>query len=185
MTTGATRLVIGEEELLIARGVAAAVTAARAEDPDATVEEFLAAEMTVNDLMAAVSPSLFGGLRVVVVQAGQDAKKDLITALLDYVAAPEPDVVLVVAHAGGARGKTLADGLRDAGAAVTSAAKITKAKERVEFVRAEVLRAGGRCGEPAAEALIAAAARSRRSLPTAAQLVADTDGKIEVATVAR
>ena len=64
MTAGGARLVIGEEELLIARGVAATVAQARAEDPDVAVEEFLASEMTVGDLMAAVSPSLFGGGRV-------------------------------------------------------------------------------------------------------------------------
>jgi DNA polymerase-3 subunit delta len=186
MTPGATRLVIGEEELLIARGVAAAVAQARADDPDATLEEFSASGMTVSDLMAAVSPSLFGSLRVVVVHAAQDAKKELAAALLGYVATPESDVVLVVTHAGGAKGKALADGLRDAGAAVTSAAKITKPRERVEFVRAEVLRAGGRCGEPAAEALIAAVGNDLRDLAAAAaQLVADTDGKIEPATVAR
>jgi DNA polymerase-3 subunit delta len=186
MTSGTTRLVIGEEELLIARGVATAVAQARADDPDASVEEFTGADMAVSDLMAAVSPSLFGGLRVVVVHGAQDAKKELAAALLDYIAAPEPDVVLVVTHAGGAKGKALADGLRDAGAAVTSAAKITKPRERVEFVRAEVLRAGGRCGDPAAEALIAAVGNDLRDLAAAAaQLVADTDGKIEVATVAR
>src|SRR5262249_50238067 len=126
-------------------------------------------------------PSLFGGARVVVVHSAQDAKKELAAALLDYLGTPEPGVTLVVTHAGGAKGKALADGLRDAGAAVTSAAKITKARERVE-----VRRAGGRCGAPAAEALIAAVGNDLRDLAAAAaQLVADTGGKIEVATVAR
>jgi DNA polymerase-3 subunit delta len=186
MTAGGVRLVIGEEELLIARGVAAAIAQAHAEEPDAGVEEFTAADMTAGDLLGAVSPSLFGGVRVVVVHAVQDAKKELAAALLEYVANPEPGVVLVVTHAGGAKGKPLADSLREAGAAVTSAAKITKPRERVEFVRAEVLRAGGKCGEAAAEALIAAVGNDLRDLAAAAsQLVADTGGKIDVATVSR
>ena len=103
MTAGALRLVIGEEELLLARGVAAAIAAARATDPDAAVEELTAADATASDLMAAVSPSLFGGVRVVVVHAAQDAKKELANALLEYAAAPDPEVVLVVTHVGGAK----------------------------------------------------------------------------------
>ena len=116
-------------------------------------EEFSASEMTVNDLLAAVSPSLFGGGRVVVVRDAQDAKKDLAAAILSYAASPEPDVVLVVTHAGGAKGKALADGLREAGASVVSAAKLTRARERVDFVRDEIRRLGGKASEEAAEAL--------------------------------
>ncbi len=186
MTGGPVRLVIGEEELLVARGVTAVIAAARATDPDTSVEEFSAADMTVGTLLASVSPSLFGGVRVVVVLAAQDARKELAAALLDYAKAPEPDVILVVTHAGGAKGRALADGLRDAGAAITSAARITKPRERVEFVKAEVQRAGGRCADAAADALIAAVGNDLRDLAAAAtQLVADTDGRIDVATVAR
>ena len=42
-TSDALRLVIGDEELLVTRGVAAAVAAARATAPDAAVEEYAAA----------------------------------------------------------------------------------------------------------------------------------------------
>jgi DNA polymerase-3 subunit delta len=184
--SGVLRLVIGDEELLVGRGVSAAVAAARADDPDAVVHEFVGGEMTAGDLMAAISPSLFGGTRVVVVTSGQDAKKELTTALLAYLSAPEPDVLLVVTHAGGAKGKALADGLRAAGAAVTNAAKITKHRERVEFVRDEIRRLGGKCGEDAAEALLAAVGNDLREVAAAcSQLVADTGGRIDRATVAR
>jgi DNA polymerase-3 subunit delta len=184
--SGVLRLVIGDEELLVGRGVNAAVAAVRLDEPEAVAQEFAANEMTVGDLMAAVSPSLFGGMRVVVVRNGQDAKKDLVAALLAYAAAPEPDVLLVVTHAGGAKGKALADGLRDAGAAVTNAAKLTKHRERVEFVRDEIRRLGGKCGEDAAEALLAAVGNDLREVAAAcSQLVADTDGKVDRALVAR
>jgi DNA polymerase-3 subunit delta len=174
----------------VTRGVAAAVAKARESvadaAADAAVEEFAAAEMSPGELHAAISPSLFGGVRVVVIRDVQDAKKDLATALLSYAAAPEPDVVLVVTHAGGAKGKALADGLRDAGAAVTSAAKITRHRDRVDFVRAEVRRLGGACGEPAAEALLAAVGNDLRELAAAcSQLVSDTGGRFDAATVSR
>ena len=185
-TSDALRLVIGDEELLVTRGVGAAVVDARAADPDAAVEEYAAGEMTVGDLLAAVSPSLFGGLRVVVLRGAQDARKDLAAALLEYAKAPDPDVMLVVTHAGGAKGKALADGLREAGGPVTNAAKITRHRDKVDFVREEIRRLGGRCAEDAAEALLAAVGNDLRDLSAAcSQLVADTDGRIDRATIAR
>src|SRR5262249_22717596 len=184
--SGAPRLVLGDEELLVARGVAAALADARVADPDASMEEFAAADMTVSELLAALSPSLFGGGRVVVVRDAQDAKKDLAAAILSYAASPEPDIVLVVTHAGGAKGKPLADGLREAGASVVNAAKLTKARERVDFLRDESRKLGGKATDEAAEALVSAVGNDLRELASAcSQLVADTGGRIDPATVAR
>jgi DNA polymerase-3 subunit delta len=184
--SAALRLVIGDEELLVARGVAAAVSVAREADPDAVVEEFTAAELSPGQLMAAMSPSLFGGVRVVVIRAAQDARKDLAAAILSYAGDPEPDGVLVLTHAGGAKGKALVDGLRGAGATVTNASKITKSRERIQFVREEIRSLGGRAGDDAAAALVEAVGNDLRELAAAcSQLVADTDGRIDVATVTR
>jgi DNA polymerase-3 subunit delta len=183
---GPLRLVLGDEEFLVARGVSSAVAEARLIDPDASVDEFAAGEMTVGDLLGAVSPSLFGGVRVVVVRDAQDAKKDLAAALLEYANAPEPDVILVASHAGGAKGKALADGLRSAGAAVTDAARITKARERLDFVRDEIRRCGGKATDAAAEALIAAVGNDLQELAAAcAQLVSDAGARLDVADVTR
>jgi DNA polymerase III subunit delta len=67
-----------------------------------------------------------------------------------------------------------------------SAAKITRHRDRLEFVRAEIRRLGGKCPEDAAEALLAAVGTDLREVAAAcSQLVADTDGRIDAATVAR
>ncbi len=179
-------LVLGDEELLAARGVSDAIAAARAADPDAEVREYTAGDLVPGELDEMTSPSLFGGRRVLVVRNGQDAKKDLIAALVGYARDPDPDVTLVVTHLGGAKGKALADGLRDAGAVVVPAARITRHRERVDFIRNEVRRLGGKCAEDAAEALIAAVGNDLRELVAAcSQLVADTGGRINAETVAR
>ena len=179
------RLVLGDDEFLAERAVTAVVEAARAANPAAEVEQQAAGEMSPGDLMAAVSPSLFGGERVVVIRDGQDARKDLAAAILAYVAAPEPNVTLVVTHAGGAKGKALADGLRTAGATVV-AVPTPKYQDRNAFVREEVRRLGGRCTEAAVDALMAAVGSSTRELAAACQqLVADTGGRVEVADVNR
>ncbi|HEY0700626.1 MAG TPA: DNA polymerase III subunit delta [Micromonospora sp.] len=179
-------LVLGDEELLVARGVSDAVETARAADPDADVREYEAGALTPGEVAEMLSPSLFGGRRVLVVRSGQDARKDLVAALLGYVANPDPEVHLIVTHLGGNKGKAFADGLRKAGATVVPAGKLKGHRERVGFVREEVRRAGGRCTEDAAEALIAAVGNDLRELASAcSQLVADTDGRIGADTVGR
>jgi DNA polymerase-3 subunit delta len=179
-------LISGDEELLVTRAVEAVVVDARAADADTEVRDLEAGSAVLGELAEMFSPSLFGGRRVVVIRSGQDAKKELITALLDYARDPDPDVALVVTHAGGAKGKALADGLVAAGARVVSAAKITRSRERVDFVRAEFQRLGARCPEDAAEGLIAAVGTDLRDLAGAAsQLVADTGGQINAAAIAR
>ncbi|BCJ33779.1 hypothetical protein Athai_12820 [Actinocatenispora thailandica] len=180
------RLVLGDEELLAARAVSDVVAAVRAIEPDAQPTERDANALTAGELAALTSPSLFGGRQVVVIRGAQDAKKDLAAALLGYAAAPADDVCLVLTHAGGNKGKALADGLQKAGVEVVRAARITRPRERVGFVRDEVRGLGGRCPEDAAEALISAVGNDLRELASAcAQLVADTGGRLTVDIVNR
>jgi DNA polymerase III subunit delta len=179
-------LVQGDDEFLAARAVGQAVEAARAADPDADVREFAAGELTAGELAEVLSPSLFGGRRVLVLRDGQDARKDLVAALLSYAAQPDPDVTLVVAHLVAAKGKAFADGLRSAGAAVVPAARLKGHRDRIAFVRDEFRRGGGRCDDAAAEALLAAVGNDLRELAAAcSQLIADTGGRITAGTVSR
>ncbi|PTA47036.1 DNA polymerase III subunit delta [Micromonospora sp. RP3T] len=179
-------LVLGDEELLATRAVSDAVARARAVDPDVDVREYQAGSLAVGEIDEMLSPSLFGGRRVLVLRSGQDTRKDLSAALLAYAKNPDPDVQLVVMHVGGAKGKAFADGLRSAGATVVPAGKLKGHRERVAFVRDEIRRHGGKCAEDAAEALIAAVGNDLRELAAAcSQLVADTDGRIDAETVAR
>jgi DNA polymerase-3 subunit delta len=180
------RLVLGDEELLVTRAVASTVEAVRESEPGADVREYEAGALTAAELSEMVSPSLFGGRRVVVIQAAQDTRKDVVAPLLAYARDPDPDVTLVVTHTGGGRAKALADGLRSAGADVVPAAKLKSHRDRVAFVRDELGRDGARAGDSAAEALIAAVGTDLRELAAAcSQLVADTGGKVDAATVGR
>lgn len=186
MNPPALLLILGDEELLVTRAVAETAAAARASDPAADVREFEAATLHPSELAEMLSPSLFGGRRVAVLQHAQDAKKELITAVMAYIAAPDPDATLVVCHAGGVKGKAFADSLQKAGMAVIPAAKLTRYSDKVDFIRGEIRRLGGKCSADAGEALLDAVGNDLRELAAAAaQLVADTDGHIEVATVAR
>jgi len=184
--SAALTLISGDEELLVVRAVEAIIIAARTADPEVEIREFEGGAAAPGELAESLSPSLFGGRRVIVVRSGQDSKKDLIAALLDYAKAPDPDVTLIVTHAGGAKGKALADCLKSAGATVVPAAKLSRHRDRVDFVTAEFRRVGGRGNDVAAEALIAAVGTELRDLAAAvSQLVADTDGQVTPETVAR
>ncbi|MEU8333165.1 DNA polymerase III subunit delta [Micromonospora sp. NPDC048839] len=179
-------LVLGDEELLATRAVTEAVAKVRGVDPEVDVREYQASALTVGEIAEMLSPSLFGGRRLLVLRSGQDARKDLVAALLAYAKNPDPDVQLLVLHLGGAKGKAFADGLRAAGATVIPATKLKGHRDRVAFVRDEIRRAGGKCTDDAAEALIAAIGNDLRELAAAcSQLVADTDGRISADAVAR
>jgi DNA polymerase III subunit delta len=180
------RLVLGDEELLVARAVAEVTAAARAADPEADVRELAAGELAAADLYDLLSPSLFGGRRVVVLGGAHEAKADVVEALRAYVADPTDEVVLVLVHPGGARGKALVDAVRKAGAVVVECAKVTRAEERQAFVRAEVARAGGAITAGAVAVLLDAVGNDLRELATAcSQLVADTGGRIDADAVTR
>jgi DNA polymerase-3 subunit delta len=159
-------LVVGEEELLLERAVEVVVGQVRTADPAAELRRFRAAELTPVDLAASLSPSLFAEARVIVLLAAHEAGKELTAALLGN--------------------KALADGLRKAGAEVTTCPPVRWPNERVAFVKAEVRRLGGRLASGADEALVDAVGSDLRELAAAAaQLVADTGGKVDAAAVHR
>lgn len=179
-------LVLGDEELLVARAVSSVVTAVRAEDADADVRDLTGADVAVRDLLDLLSPSLFGGRRVVVVRSAQELGKDVAGELQRYTEDPLAEICLVVAHTGGAKGKALVDALRAARAAVVECPKVKWASEREEFVRREVHSAGGTITDGAVRALLDAVGNDLRELATAAgQLVADTGAGIDEEVVAR
>ena len=180
------QLIVGVEELLVERAVSEILRAARAVDPEADIRRFRPAELTPGELVGHLSPSLFAEGRVVVIQGVHEAGKDLVAAIMAYVAEPADGIVLVAVHAGGARGKQLADDLRKAGAAVTKCDRLTRAEERADFVRAEVRRAGGSITAEAVSVLLEAVGSDLRELASATnQLVSDTGGQVDGQAVRR
>ena len=177
-------LIIGEEELLAERAIGEVVASARAADPETEVTEITGLES--GRLAELTSPSLFGGGKVLVLRSAQDMGKDLTAELLRYAKDPAPDVALVAVHHGGAKGKALVDGLTKAGARKVACPKVSKMGERIDFVRAEIRRHGGKISADGARNLLDAVGNDLRELAGAcSQLVADTGGKVDDAAVAR
>jgi DNA polymerase-3 subunit delta len=181
-------LVVGEEELLVERSVTALLTAAR-ESPDAgeDLHDVAAGGLGVGELASLTSPSLFGGGGVVVIRAAQDATKDVAEEISRYAADPAPDVVLVLTHAGGNKGKTLLAALKKTKAvSVTDCPKITRFSDRLDFTRGEFRRAGKVADEGGLRALLDSVGSDLREIAAAcSQLAADIEGPIGEAAVAR
>ena len=181
-------LILGGEELLVDRAVAAIVQAARAcaGTDDVPVDHLRAGDVSTNELAELLSPSLFADERVVVLEAADEAGKDA-AALIDSAAADlPPGTVLVVVHSGGGRAKALASQLRERGAQIHQCAKIAKAGERAAFVRAEFGALNIKADDETVGALLDAVGSDIRELASAcSQLVADTGGAVDAKAVRR
>ena len=89
-------------------------------------------------------------------------------------------------HSGGGRAKALADQLKKLGAQVHPCARITKARERADFVREEFRALKVKVTDDTVTAVLDAVGSDIRELAAVcSQLVADTDGTVDAAAVRR
>jgi DNA polymerase-3 subunit delta len=186
--SGTLHLVQGDEELLVERAIASVLRAAReqAGTDEVPVNRLRAGDVSTNELAELLSPSLFADERVVVLEAAAEAGKDAVALIGTAAADLPPGTVLVVVHAGGGRAKALADQLRDLGAQVHMCARIAKAGERADFVRAEFRALGVKVDDDAVAAVLDAVGSDIRELAAVcSQLVADTGGHVDAAAVRR
>jgi DNA polymerase-3 subunit delta len=186
-------LIVGEEEFLVDRALREAVAHAKealsgvsGSGDGGDLHDLEASALGQGELAALTSPSLFGGGAVVVLRNAQNAGKEIAVELTRYAKSPAPDAAVVLAHAGGAKGKALVTDLAKAGARTVDCPKLTRASERTDFVRNEFRRVGRQADAEAVRALLDAIGGDLRELASAVdQLASDTDGRINAATVAR
>lgn len=179
-------LVLGDEELLVERAVAGVLRAARkkAGTADVPVDRLRAGEVSTSELAELLSPSLFADERVVVLESAGEAGKDAVALIVGAAADLPPGTLLVVVHSGGGRAKAMADQLKKLGAEVHPCAKIGKPAERADFVRREFRALKTKVDDATVTAILDAVGSDIRELAAVcSQLVADTDGPIDVAAV--
>ena len=170
--------VVGDEELLVTRAIAALSAAARRDDPEVTETERAGSRHRRPRAARAARP-----VAVRRQSAGGAPQRPGLSAwqrvgvLTGYLETPAEGTTLVLHHVGGAKGKAVLEAARAAGAGELACAKLTRPAERADFVRAEVRRAGGRIEPAAVTALLDAVGSDLRELAaTAAQLVSDSGG---------
>ena len=186
-------LVVGDEELLVERAVAALVASATGTSPggrsgpDADdVHDVAAAALTPGELTSLTAPSLFSTGSVVVLRGAQDANKDLAAEISALAAEPPAEVVLIITHAGGGKGKALLASLLSSGADRVNCPVVKRFGERMDFLRGEFRRAGRKADDGGLRGLLDAVGNDLRELAAACdQLVSDTSGVISAEVVAR
>lgn len=178
-------LVVGDEEFLVSRAVDDLRHAALAADPATEVHELDGSAVEITELMQLLSPSLFGGRRLVLLRNAQDLPAAQQPVVLPQLLEVDPDCAVVVQHLGGAKGKAVLESTRKAKPVEISCAKLTRAEERADFLRGELKRFGGRISADGAAALLDAVGSDLREISAVtAQLIGDTGGNIDAAAVA-
>jgi DNA polymerase III subunit delta len=182
--TNSVTMVVGDEELLVERAITAVIGAARLADADTDVRDL--ALLEPGQLAELTSPSLFGERRVLVLRDVEQLAKEVVDEVVGSCGDLADEIVIVLVHKGGARGKPLLDAVIALGAQRVDCAKLTRPSERVDFVRAEFRNASRAVTENGARALIEAVGNDLRELGAAcAQLCTDTDGQVDGELVAR
>ncbi|MDT4947984.1 MAG: polymerase subunit delta, partial [Pseudonocardiales bacterium] len=99
-----------------------------------------------------------------VIRAAQDVRTAAATVLGPYLESPVDGTVVVVQHAGAAKGKAVLELARRAKALEIGCTKLTRPDERADFVRAEVRSNGGRISGDALAVLMDAVGSDLREL---------------------
>lgn len=135
-------LAVGKESVLVAQVIERVLGQARKVDPNTVRIEISAGDETAaQELLQAMSPSLFGELTVVVltdVDQATDAIASVLSQSLNNI--PE-NVRLVITHPGGVKGKKLLETIRSAGALEANCAEL-KHKDLESAILAEFKKFG-------------------------------------------
>jgi len=166
-------LITGNAEYLSERTRKRAVQAIRAEQLECEVAEVAGSTLATGELAALTSPSLFCSSSAVVISDIQDLGDAQQEELLAYAKQTSSDVVAVLIHSGGNKGKGLLDKLRKCPAVSEVKGEAPKyEREFVGWVRNEIRDLGSTIDDDAALLLVNSVGHDLRALAGAAdQLV--------------
>lgn len=177
-------LITGPEHVLAERALADTLEGLSAAHPEAEVIRVDPGEYEPGRLTMDLSPSLFGGHRIVVVRNLDEAGDALVDELDAVLKQPLDDAHLIVLHKGGNRAKRILDALKKAKARVLEAPAMKTDRDKSAFVTNEFRRARRRIEPEAVRALLEAVGKDTSELAAACrQLVDDTSGLIDESVV--
>jgi DNA polymerase-3 subunit delta len=174
-------LVSGTESFLADRAIRILTDRMKSSDAGVEVSDLDATTYGYGELFQLASPSLFGEPRLLRVSGVEKCSDAFLEDALSYLGSPEADVVLVLRHGGGNRGKKLLDGLKKAGAdaLIVECKDIKKDADRMGFISAEFQRVGATLTPGAQRALADAFSTDLAELAAACQqLIADSEGAL-------
>ena len=172
-------LVTGPETYLADRVFRELRDRVRIAQPELEVTDLDAANYAVGTLLDVASPSLFGEPRMIRIANGESGGDDFVADIQSYLDVIADDVIIIVRHGGGNRGKKLLDTLRAHPTTLeVECAEIKKEADRAQFASAEFNRLGVKADRAAVGALVEAFAGDLAELAAACeQIASDALGK--------
>jgi DNA polymerase-3 subunit delta len=172
-------LVTGPESYLADRVFRELRDRVRVAQPELEVTDLDAANYAVGTLLDVASPSLFGEPRMIRIANGESGGDDFVADIQSYLDVIADDVIVIVRHGGGNRGKKLLDTLRAQPTTLeVECAEIKKEADRAQFASAEFNRLGVKADRAAVGALVEAVAGDLAELAAACeQISSDALGK--------
>jgi DNA polymerase-3 subunit delta len=172
-------LVTGPESYLADRVFRELRDRVRIAQPELEVTDVDAAYYAVGTLLDVASPSLFGEPRMIRIANGELGGDDFVADIQSYLEVIADDVIVIVRHGGGNRGKKLLDTLRAHPTTLeVECAEIKKEADRAQFASAEFNRLGVKADRAAVGALVEAFAGDLAELAAACeQIASDALGK--------
>jgi DNA polymerase-3 subunit delta len=172
-------LVTGPETYLADRVFRELRDRVRIAQPELEVTDLDAANYAVGTLLDVASPSLFGEPRMIRIANGESGGDDFVADVQSYLDVIADDVIVIVRHSGGNRGKKLLDTLRAHTTTLeVECAEIKKEADRAQFASAEFNRLGVKADRAAVSALVEAFAGDLAELAAACeQIASDALGK--------
>lgn len=166
-------LVTGPEDYLADRVFRELRDRVRTASPELEVTDLDASQYTRGALLDYASPSLFGEPRMIRVSNAEATNDEFIDDIITYLDRVEADVIVMVRHGGGNRGKRMLDALRGFSATVeVECAELKNDADRIAFVSAELKRLGATVEQPAVVALAEAFSDDLAELAAACSQIA-------------
>mgnify|MGYP001277802384 CR=1 FL=1 len=169
-------LIRESETLLAERAVSILTSRMRSFGPDVEVTDIDAADYSAGRLFQVASPSLFGERRLLRVSRVEKCSDEFLADSILYLQDLQPEVVLLLRHAGGNRGKKLLDAIKSSGESglVVECKEIKKNSDRSSFVEQEFKARNVAIEPKAVQALVGAFVSDLSELASAcSQLIRD------------
>ena len=166
-------ILIQGPELLLADRAIANITS---QNSDAQLLTLDAQEVELGVITDSLAPSLFGDTRVVVIKEIQELTAECSEEILDYLQDQDSNLILVLWHKGGVKGKGLVDKLKKLNPEIFLAEALKKDSDKAEFVRSEFKSLNRKITTEAIQALIDSLGSDLRELGSAcSQLASDVE----------
>ena len=167
-------LVTGPESYLADRVFRELRDRVRIAQPGLEVTDLDATNYAVGTLLDVASPSLFGEPRMIRITNGESGGEEFVSDIQSYLEVIADDVIVIVRHGGGNRGKKLLDTLRAHSSTLeVECAEIKKDADRAQFATAEFNRLGAKAARAAVGALVEAFAGDLAELAAACNQIAN------------